>query len=77
MNNYLDLSMGYKYEVQQIGIKGKKYIVNKFYMGQWICKNCEEIVWEDYTYEEDCGCCKPDLVMYQDWLIDKVKEKRK
>ena len=74
MNNYLDLSMGYKYEVQQI--EGKKYIVNKFNMGQWICKNCEEIVLEDYTYEEDCGCCKPDLVMYQDWLIDKVEEKK-
>ena len=46
MNNYLDLSMGYKYEVQQI--EGKKYIVNKFNMGQWICKNCEEIVLEDF-----------------------------
>lgn len=60
--------MSYKYQWKTIG--DKKYWVNVFHMGQWICKNCKEIVLEDYTYEEDCGCPKPDLVMYQDYVLD-------
>ena len=65
--------MSNKYQWKQID--NYKYFVNVFLMGQWICKNCKEIVLEDYTYEEDCGCCKPDLVMYQDWVIDTFKSK--
>ena len=65
--------MSNKYQWKQIGINNYEYFVNVFLMGQWICKNCKEIVLEDYTYEEDCGCCKPDLVMYQDWVMDNFK----
>ena len=65
--------MSNKYQWKKIG--DHDYLVNVFHMGQWICVNCEDIVMEDYTYEEDCGCCKPDLVMYQDWVIDNIKSK--
>jgi hypothetical protein len=62
--------VSYKYQWKTIN--DKKYFVNVFYMGQWICKNCKIIVFEDYTFEDGCGCSKSDLVMYQDWVVNEV-----
>lgn len=64
-----------RYQWREIGITGYQYLVNVFYLGQWICRNCKEVVGDDFTYEEDCGCPKPDFVMYQDWVIDTFKSK--
>jgi|9_EtaG_2_1085328.scaffolds.fasta_scaffold19683_7 hypothetical protein len=74
MTNFDDC-ISWKDRHQWREISGDMYLVNVFHMGQWICQNCKEIVLEDYTYKEDCGCCKPDLVMYQDYVIDNYTSK--
>jgi hypothetical protein len=58
-----------KYQIQEIN--GKKYVVNKYYLGQWVCETCNYVLLD---YDDDTCNSKKDAcnhILYQDWLVKK------